>query len=1258
MALEAVGGAFLEAVFGSLFKAIVSPVVVGLFKKSKSSDLLLKRLKISLLSVNVVLNDAEEKQMRNGAVKEWLEELKDVVLDAEDLLDEISTDAKMDAATEVNTLNSIPVNLCGKELEQKVEDILERLDFIIKQKDMLELQVVKEVKIQPKIPSSSVVGESDVYGRDDDREALINLLFWNYDSNISVIPVVGMGGIGKTTLAQLVYNDDRVQKEFDLKAWVHVSDQFDIPKITKSLVEEITSCSCSFEDLNLLQQDLKKRLLKKKFLFILDDVWNQSYVKWETLKNPFLSGAPGSKIIVTTRIAHVASIMRTVQPYYLSELCEDDSWMLFAKHVFGYANLTVHPNLRKIGKEIVKKCKGLPLALKTLAGILRSKDDAREWYKVLNSQIWDLQEDESNILPALRLSYHYLPSHLKRCFAYCSIFPKDYEFEKEKLILLWMAEGLLQQTKRHKRIEEAGDEYFYELMSRSFFQQSKRDKSCFVMHHLVNDLAQFVSGKFSAKVEGNYDEVGESTRYLLHLIAHKFPAVHWRAISKAIRLRTFVELRLVDKSVTFIDEMPYDLLVKLRYLRVLSLTGIYLQGLPDTITELKLLRYLDVSGAKMYKLRKCISRLYNLQTLKLVGCSELLELPIDMHSLVHLRHLDISGTCLKWMPLHMSALRNLQKLSDFFVGKECGSSIAELGELSDLHGSLFIHHIGYVSYRDSEKAKLKEKEFLEKLILDWGENADTDNSQHEKNILDSLQPHTNLKELAIYNYPGTNFPNWVGDSSFCNLLFMEIKGSKYCYELPPLGQLPSLKELRVAKFGGLVSVGSEFYGNGIGSSAATESFPSLETLRIDDMSAWEVWCPNKTCRAFALLQELHINNCPKLRGDLPINLPSLTLLVIRDCKQLISSLPTASAMRVLNVENCGNLKFPVLENQCHQSLTSLYLHNSCDSLQFFPLGIFPSLKSLDISGCKNLTALTVSVKMNTPLRSLSISNCPNFTSFPTKVFAAPKLTLLSIDCCEELKSLPRKMDQKMPSLRELQLWRCPQIQPIEDWPCDLRSVSIWKCDKLIARGLECNQLNSIKLRHLIELGAFTVRSADCSTVSSSVQASPRRALSSSSQRKTYAGRVSRRKSSGQAFRHKTDQREFGNGFDTSETRINISSSKCSRASIPTARENATNVLYIRHDDGDDIIGTFPSDLCPRSWPSWSTQRPKKTSFKSFTLRTKTELANRGVSYTSLKNMGNQVENFFELPLLGKKPGNLEGYGQAFVTSDSENHKLE
>ncbi|TKY53596.1 putative disease resistance RPP13 protein 1 [Spatholobus suberectus] len=1050
MALELVAGPLMGAVFNVLLERIASPEVVNFFKK-KNRDQLLKELKIILLSVNAVLNDAEEKQMNNEAVKEWLEELKDVAFAAEDLLDEIFTDAKI-KAKEVNTLHNTPVNFYDKGVEERIKDVHERLEFIIRQKEVLDLKRGEEVKMAHKTPTSSVMEACDVYGRDSEKEALVNLLL-SGDEKIGVIPIVGMGGIGKTTLAQLVYNDHRVQKEFDLKAWIYVSEEFDICKITKNLLEAVTSCSCDTEDLNFLQRDLKMYIMKKKFLFVLDDVWNENYDNWDKFRSPFKhAGAHGSKIIVTTRSGYVASIMQTVSPYNLSELSNEDSWNLFSKHAFDYGNSSLHQSLDKVGREIVRKCKGLPLAVKTLAGLLRSKSESHEWYKVLNSEIWDLQDRESNILPALRLSYHYLPSHLKRCFAYCAIFPKDYEFEKENLILLWMAEGFLQQSKRHRRIEEVGNEYFCELVSRSFFQQSRRGKSCCLMHHLVNDLAQFVSGPFSVRMEGNNsNEIKERTRHLSHIIADSSSYENLKDVSKANCLRTFLQIRPVGTSIDLFNNMPNDLLTKLRCLRVLSLVGTHIYSLPDSIGELKHLRYLEVADTEIVRLPESICNLYNLQTLKLVGCHNLIELPTGMHKLVNLRYLDIRGTCLRWMPLQMNELISLQNLSDFFVGKEYGSSIGELGELSSLHGELFVHYIEHVvNYKDCEKAKLKDKHGLEKLSLDWCGDGDTDNSQQEKKILNSLQPHTNLKELDIYDYPGTEFPEWLGDISFYNLVFLQLKGCKYCYKLPPLGQLPMLKELQISKFEGLVSVGSEFLGNG--TSSVTDCFPALEILKIEYMSAWEKWYPNAEnagSRAFCHLREFHIENCPKLTGDLPGNLPSLTLLVIRYCKRLLCSLPKAPALRVLNIQNCESLEFPVHALWCHQSLTSLFLHGSCDSLMSLPLDLFPNLKSLDIWGCKNLEALTVSASDATPpnlesLHSLCIRHCPNFTSFPRGGFAAPKLTLLTINYCERLNSLPEQMHDLMPSLKEVQLRGCPKIES-----STMRPLRIRICSKLM-----------------------------------------------------------------------------------------------------------------------------------------------------------------------------------------------------------------
>ncbi|KAL6567783.1 hypothetical protein OROGR_001451 [Orobanche gracilis] len=965
MSLELVAGPLMEAVFSVLLERIASDIF-NFFKKNKS-DKFLKRMKIILLSIHAVLNDAEEKKIRNEAVKEWLEELKDVAFDADDLLDEIYTVEKI-KAKEVNTIHSTPSNLCdGKDLEQKLQDIAGRLENIINQKEVLDLKVGKEVKMAHKIPTSSVIEECDVYGRDNDREILVNLLLTN-DANdeklLGVIPI----------------------KEFDLKVWIYVSEEFDICKITKNLLEVVTSCKCDIEDLNSLQRNLKMHLLKKKFLFVLDDVWNENYDNWDKFRTPFKhAGAHRSKIIVTTRSGHVASIMQTLPPYYLSELSYAYCWDLFSKHAFDYGDSNVHQSLEKVGRDIVRKCNGLPLAVKTLAGLLRSKSERQEWHKVLNSEIWDLQDHESK--------------------------------------------GLLHQSKRHGRIEEAGHEYFCELVSRSFFQQSRRDKSCYLLHHLVNDLAQYVSGTFSVRIEGNNShQVEERTRHLSHVISHSSSYVNLTDVSKANRLHTFMQIRTIGTSIDMFNNMPNDLLTKLRCLRELSLVGAYFYSLPDSIGELKHLRYPEVSYTEIMRLPESICRLHNLQTLKLVGCYKLSELPTEIHKLVNLRYLDIRDTCLKWMPLQISELTNLQGLSDFFVGNDYGSSIGELGELSTLHGTLSIHYIEHVANsKESEKAKLKEKHCLEMLSLDWGGSGDTDNSEHEKTILHSLPPHTNLKKLSIYDYPGTEFSDWLGDYSYCNLVYLQLKGCKYCYKLPPVGQLPMFKELHIIKFEGLVNVGSEFYGN---RTSATESFPALEILRTESMTALEEWCSDADIagsRGFSHLREFYIEECPKLRGDLPRNLPSLTLLVIRDCKRLLCSLPKSPTLWVLNIQNCEKLQFPVLETWYHQSLTSLFLLDSCDSLMLLPLDLFPNLKSLDIWRCKNLEALTVSTSDSdaTPpkfksLHSLCIRHCPKFLSFPKGGFAAPKLVgrLYSTNIFESVLMINRQSETKQQRVEE------------------------------------------------------------------------------------------------------------------------------------------------------------------------------------------------------------------------------------------------
>ncbi|KAL7233915.1 hypothetical protein ACSBR1_017508 [Camellia fascicularis] len=276
-------------------------------------------------------------------------------------------------------------------------------------------------------------------------------------------------------------------------------------RITKAILESVTSQTFSFNNLDQVQVQLKQALAGKKFLIVLDDIWNKKYSDWNVLKKPFNDGAEGSKVVVTTRDREAAGMMTTVQLHDVKFLSKEDCWLLFAQHAFANTSIDANPKLVSIGKEIVKKCKGLPLAARTLGGLLRNKVRDEEWEDVLHSKIWDLPQ-ESDILPALRLSYHHLPSHLKQCFAYCSIIPNDYEFEEEELVLLWMAEGFIQKQ-RKKQIEDVGGEYFRELLSRSFFQPSSTSKSSkFVMHDLINDLAQVVARDTCLRLDDKFKD--------------------------------------------------------------------------------------------------------------------------------------------------------------------------------------------------------------------------------------------------------------------------------------------------------------------------------------------------------------------------------------------------------------------------------------------------------------------------------------------------------------------------------------------------------------------------------------------------------------------------------------------------------------------------------------------------------------------------------------------------------------------------------
>ncbi|XP_059440906.1 putative disease resistance RPP13-like protein 1 [Corylus avellana] len=530
---------FLSPLIQLLFDQLASGELLNFARRHVGLGEKLNKWKHTLEGIQAVLDDADGKQhdeKQSRAVKLWLDDLRDLAYDVEDILDEFATEALQrklkggddDQASTSKLRKLIPTCCIGLtpsalklnvSLVSKIEEISARFDEIVERKGRLKLEEAadrgRSNRRRGTLEPTSLMTDAYVFGREKDKEAILQVLLSEKRSDardkVSVIPILGMGGIGKTTLAKLLFHDEKVQSFFELKAWACVSEDFNVVRVTKAVLKMVTTESCDDDDLNLLQVKLEKNLKGKKFLVVLDDLWNENYDDWTILRAPFLAGAPGSTIVITTRNERVSLTTRSIPEYHyrLEVLSKDACLSVFTQHALGASNFNAHPDLQESGEKIVERCKGLPLAAKTLGGLLRTKKDRNEWENVLKSKIWDIPEERSGIVPALMLSYHHLPPHLKRCFMYCSILPEDCEFKEQQLILLWMAEGLIQPPKEDTQMEDLGSEYFQDLLSRSFFQQSSTKKLRFVMHDLIKDLAQRIAGDICFRME---DEIRGGNR--------------------------------------------------------------------------------------------------------------------------------------------------------------------------------------------------------------------------------------------------------------------------------------------------------------------------------------------------------------------------------------------------------------------------------------------------------------------------------------------------------------------------------------------------------------------------------------------------------------------------------------------------------------------------------------------------------------------------------------------------------------------------
>ncbi|XP_073001060.1 putative disease resistance protein RGA1 [Typha latifolia] len=738
MAVElVVGGWFASSIVSNLITSLISYVKEDQSKRQLGLKAELRRLEKALPKIQTVMNAVDSGHIKeeNPELASWLWQFRDAVEEAEDFIDEMDyyqleeeiKGKKSKVSHAASRLKTIFQRAVRK------DTTLERLKNIIKGLYEVAADVGHFVHLVDKLnhkqpsntsnrdTSSLLPVEHKVVGRDDEKNNIINkLLSFSSASvrrNFSILPIVGVGGIGKTTLAQFVYNDERIEKHFSKRIWVCVSNNFDVLSLTKKIYESLKlHQNHTIDNLDLLQREILESLKSKKVLLVLDDVWNDDdRESWGKLLAPFSSVEGGSMVLLTTRMEKITKMMTgTMEPIFLRGLSEENYWDFFKNCAFGDEDPKNYNKLQDIGKKIVKKLKGSPLAAKTVGGILRNNLDDEHWEDILNSEIWELEQSQNDIVPALRLSYQHLSSHLKPCFRFCSIFPQDYQFDKEKIIYMWMALGLVRKpTKGNRRPEDIGHEYFDDLVKKSFFD-CKSAGECYVMHDLLHDLAGLVSQGECFRIDecSGPKSIPTSIR---HLSICNYVALPIPEIIKLKNLRTL----LINS-----DSSEDDILKVLKGLKSLCILVVRnFNIIDDCISSLIHLRYLanhDISHVP-----KSVNKLYHLQFLYYQESfyRHFSDLPVDsIENLINLRILSTPNTrCGKTSGI--GRLTSLQILEKFIVAMN-ENNFLELKNLRELR-ELVIESLEKVSrVEDICEANLKEKEHIQELTLDWTEEYD------------------------------------------------------------------------------------------------------------------------------------------------------------------------------------------------------------------------------------------------------------------------------------------------------------------------------------------------------------------------------------------------------------------------------------------------------------------------------------------------------------------------------------------------------
>ncbi|TQE12455.1 hypothetical protein C1H46_002108 [Malus baccata] len=903
--------------------------------------------------------------------------------------------------------------------------------------------------------TNSSIGNEIIVGRDDAVSNIVATLTNSKDEeNLSVMAIVGMPGLGKTTLAKLVYNEDAISQQFDKKIWIYVSNTFDVDLILSRILECVNCGTVDIQSQEAVLESLQEQLTEKRCLLVLDDVWNEDYEEWSKLMICLseLHFARGSTILVTTRSSKVATITETLSRYDLGFLSEDECWSILKGRAFVDNTAPTDPDLETVGRDIAKKCAGLPSVAKVFGGMLRSKNGADQWSAILQSKIWDSPEAKEIIISELKLSLDNLKfPFLKQCFTYCSMFKKGSEIERDDLIQLWMAQGLLCPSSEDSdlEMEDIGTEYFHILLQNSLLQDLTKDEFGVVakckMHALVHDFAEHVS-KFESATSDSNETVG--TLKIRH--ASHIPTLVLQSIpKKSLRgLRSLFSNR----------EVPSRMLPRFRGLHVLNLYNADIKELPISIGKLKQLRYLNVSRTKIEALPKSVGKLHNLQTLRMEHCRRLKVFSMEMGDLINLRHIYFGPVQKKkrsnfgfgWYRashVRVGQLTSLRTMPYFIVSPDgTGCGIEELAGLNHLKGELAIYDLEHVrDGEEAQKSNLVGKRNIRKLSLKWGEEMRPCNNS-EEDVLQGLQPHPNLEILEIHNFMGAQFPSWKPHN---NLKDIRLFQCDVCEEAPMLGHLPSLMHLEFNTMCNLKRLGDEFYGyDDVDDAMKTKAlFPALKTFRISAAPNLTEWIEppvvkEKQISVFPRLEELDLLECPQIRNfpDHFASLRKLEMSICHELSNLTSLVEKCTSLHNLEICSCDKLRSlslfgltsirKLLFSSRGGKLTSTSQHSGPElytgvSLEELSIKC-PSLENLGISRCDSL--ISISVHGVTSLRGLEISSCGGLISMDLE--SLPEcyipLEVLSLRSCRNLDSI--SSSHGCTSLRELTIEDCDELK--------------------------------------------------------------------------------------------------------------------------------------------------------------------------------------------------------------------------------------